>query len=148
MHNKPCKVCVFNRKQSCRQRWLCNFCHAAHQPYVRARRPPRRRVCLSATSFSDSQSMASSTGTGTTESEVSTVDSVFSVVSHQSEPRYVQMVGDSMFAPSFSRMSAYKPTGASSSSAMVLGAASKPKAPAAKLPIHDIVEQFHSPRSH
>merc|ERR1712032_1022577 len=98
--------------------------------------------------FSDSQSRASSTGTGTTESEVSTEDSVFSAVSHQSEPRYVKMVGDSMFAPSFSRMSAYKATGVSSPSATAFGAESKPKAPAAKLSIHDIVEQFHSPRSH
>lgn len=152
LKNEPCKVCVFNRKNSCRQRWLCNFCHAAHQPYVRARRPQRRRDGRSGSgvgSASDSQSMASSTLTGThTESEVSTRESVFSAVSHQAEPRYVHVARDSMFAPSFAQMATYKSTSASSSSSTTFGAGSKPKAPAAKHPFPEIVEQFHSPRSH
>lgn len=152
LKNEPCKVCVFNRKNSCRQGWLCNFCHATHQPYVRARRPQRRRDGRSGSgvgSYSDSQSMASSTMTGTnTESELSTRESAFSAVSHQAEPRYVHVAGDSMFAPSFAQMATYKSPGPSSSSSTTFGAGSKPKAPAAKLPFHEIVEQFHSPRSH
>merc|ERR1712008_576424 len=123
-----------------------------HQPYVRARRPQRRRDGRGGSgvgSASDSQSMASSTMTGThTESEVSTRESVFSAVSHQAEPRYVHVARDAMFAPSFTQMATYKSTSASSSSSTKFGAGSKPKAPAAKLPFHEIVEQFHSPRSH
>jgi len=145
LNMEPCKVCVFHRKNSCRQRWLCNFCHSAHQPYVRARRPQRLRDGRSGNSTSDSQSMASST-TGTRESEVRTRDSVFSCVSHQAEPRYVHVAEDSMFASSFSQMAAYASTGVSSSA--TFGAGSKPNAPAAKLLFHDLVEEFHSPRSH
>lgn len=43
--NENCKVCVFNRKNGslCRNGWACTFCHAWHQPYVRPRRPDKRR---------------------------------------------------------------------------------------------------------
>lgn len=48
-HSQPgetCKVCVFNRKNGsiCRNAWSCTFCHAWHQPYVRPRRPDKRRA--------------------------------------------------------------------------------------------------------
>jgi len=45
VHNETCKVCVFNRKSgtSCRNGWACSFCHAWHRPYVRPRRPDKRR---------------------------------------------------------------------------------------------------------
>mmetsp|Transcript_11245 Transcript_11245/g.20549 ORF Transcript_11245/g.20549 Transcript_11245/m.20549 type:complete len:445 (-) Transcript_11245:131-1465(-) len=44
LHNDACKVCVFNRKTgvACRHSWLCNFCHAKHQPYVRPSRRNRQ----------------------------------------------------------------------------------------------------------
>mmetsp|Transcript_10540 Transcript_10540/g.23965 ORF Transcript_10540/g.23965 Transcript_10540/m.23965 type:complete len:426 (-) Transcript_10540:146-1423(-) len=44
LHNEACKVCVFNRKLgvACRHSWLCNFCHAKHQPYVRPSRRSRQ----------------------------------------------------------------------------------------------------------
>mmetsp|Transcript_18315 Transcript_18315/g.42774 ORF Transcript_18315/g.42774 Transcript_18315/m.42774 type:complete len:440 (+) Transcript_18315:51-1370(+) len=44
LHNESCKVCVFNRKTgvACRHSWLCNFCHAKHQPYVRPSRRNRQ----------------------------------------------------------------------------------------------------------
>jgi len=157
LNNEPCKVCVFNRKASCRQRWLCNFCHSSHQPYVRARRPQRRRAgeCggSSVHTGSDTQSMAS---TGTLESEAasskaassyaaSNRESVFSAVSQQAEPRYVHVVGDSIFTPTFSRMSA--PTAITASPSTTFGARSKPSAPIAELPLQDAEEVFHSPRS-
>jgi hypothetical protein len=43
--SETCKVCVFNRKNGavCRNGWACTFCHAWHQPYVRPRRPDKRR---------------------------------------------------------------------------------------------------------
>lgn len=46
MPNERCKVCVFSRKSGaiCRHGWACTFCHAWHQPYVRPRRPDKRRT--------------------------------------------------------------------------------------------------------
>lgn len=58
LHTEKCKVCVFHRRNRCRHHWLCTFCHADHQPFVRARRPQKHRKHESVNSMnvnSDSQ---------------------------------------------------------------------------------------------
>jgi len=61
MHTEKCKVCAFHRRNRCRHNWLCSFCHADHQPFVRARRPQKHRKHQSGNSInSDSQIVAHS----------------------------------------------------------------------------------------
>jgi len=59
--NEQCKVCVFQRKTGtiCRNGWACTFCHAWHQPYVRPRRPDKRRVKGGSQMGDDDQSQQS-----------------------------------------------------------------------------------------
>lgn len=149
LNKDPCKVCVFYRKNSCRHSWLCTFCHSAHQPYVRTRRQQKRpgmrqpgssgAPSSSAFNDSDTQSMVSS---GTGHSDASTRDSILSAVSQQTEPWYVHVAKDFSEPPGLSR-----PGPLFNSSALARGDKSRLRLSQTELPLQDVVQQFHSPRS-